>query len=224
MRPVNRIGQRFGILSVVAKAEKRPRSWWICRCECGSEVVVSNSNLVTGNSTSCGCARSDAVNMIGSRFGSLTVIEKINSRVHGLATFAAYRCLCDCGDEIKTIGMSLRNGDTKSCGCAYASAGQLRLKSHEHKRAVFRKCLQRRRAAKLNAHLPFDLELFDLLILEAHHLAGLREESTGLPHDVDHIVPLVSGLVCGLHSEANIRVIPASINRSKGNRFWPGMP
>jgi hypothetical protein len=120
--------------------------------------------------------------------------------------------------------MSLRNGDTKSCGCAYAVSGKLREKPIEHKNAVFRKCVQKRRAAKLNAYIPSDPELFDLLILEANHLAILREGTTGLQHDVDHVVPLVSGLVCGLHNEANLSVIPASLNRSKGNRFWPGMP
>jgi hypothetical protein len=47
---------------------------------------------------------------------------------------------------------------------------------------------------------------------------------TGIAHEVDHIVPLLSGLVCGLHCEANLQVITAFENQSKNNRFWPDMP
>lgn len=42
---------------------------------------------------------------------------------------------------------------------------------------------------------------------------------TGVDHDVDHIVPIVSRVVCGLHCEQNLRVIPSSENRSKSNSF-----
>lgn len=42
---------------------------------------------------------------------------------------------------------------------------------------------------------------------------------TGIPHDVDHVVPIVHPEVCGLHCEFNLRVIPASENRSKSNLF-----
>ncbi len=45
------------------------------------------------------------------------------------------------------------------------------------------------------------------------------EIETGVPHDVDHIVPLVSRKVCGLHCEANLRIVPATENRSKSNKF-----
>lgn len=45
-------------------------------------------------------------------------------------------------------------------------------------------------------------------------------EETGIPHDVDHIIPLTHPRVCGLHCEANLRVIPASENRTKSNTFY----
>ena len=49
------------------------------------------------------------------------------------------------------------------------------------------------------------------------------ELETGIPHDVDHIVPLVNQFVCGLHWEANLRIVPAFENRSKSNKFDPDL-
>jgi hypothetical protein len=41
----------------------------------------------------------------------------------------------------------------------------------------------------------------------------------GIPHQVDHVVPLFGKLVSGLHVPGNLRVIPASINQKKSNKF-----
>lgn len=42
--------------------------------------------------------------------------------------------------------------------------------------------------------------------------------------EVDHIVPLNSPLVCGLHVEHNIQLLNSKQNKAKGNRWWPDMP
>ena len=47
---------------------------------------------------------------------------------------------------------------------------------------------------------------------------------TGIPYEVDHIVPLVSDLVCGLHWEGNLQIITREQNRKKSNIYWPGHP
>jgi hypothetical protein len=64
----------------------------------------------------------------------------------------------------------------------------------------------------------------DELIAEAYELARLRTLATGIPWQVDHIVPLNSDLVCGLHWEGNLQVIPAPANLAKSNEWWPDMP
>lgn len=78
-----------------------------------------------------------------------------------------------------------------------------------------------RRAAKRRAKPSWANDFF---IREAYELAKLREDTTGIKWQVDHIVPLKSKLVCGLHVEHNLQVIPAFENGSKHNRYWPDMP
>lgn len=46
---------------------------------------------------------------------------------------------------------------------------------------------------------------------------------TGIQHSVDHIVPLIHPLVCGLHCEANLEVKPLVENIKKSNNWWPDM-
>lgn len=56
-------------------------------------------------------------------------------------------------------------------------------------------------------------------VLAFYREARKRTEETGMEHQVDHIIPLQSRLVCGLHNEFNLRVITADENRRKHNRF-----
>ncbi|MFY2658285.1 hypothetical protein ACOTC5_30260 [Achromobacter xylosoxidans] len=79
----------------------------------------------------------------------------------------------------------------------------------------------KRYAHKLRA-LPSWADLKD--IADIYALARLRTELTGIEWHVDHTVPLNSPLVCGLHCEANLQIIPAGPNISKGNNWWPDMP
>lgn len=40
---------------------------------------------------------------------------------------------------------------------------------------------------------------------------------------VDHVVPIKSERVCGLHVPANLAIIPLVANKVKNNRHWPDM-
>jgi hypothetical protein len=61
-------------------------------------------------------------------------------------------------------------------------------------------------------------------IRKAWELSALATAMSGIQHSVDHIVPLVNPIVCGLHVEWNLRVIPLEDNVKKGNATWPDMP
>ena len=43
--------------------------------------------------------------------------------------------------------------------------------------------------------------------------------ATGITYEVDHIVPVKHDLVCGLHVEHNLQIIPKTENKEKSNRF-----
>jgi 5-methylcytosine-specific restriction endonuclease McrA len=49
-------------------------------------------------------------------------------------------------------------------------------------------------------------------------------EARALGLEVDHIVPLKSTRVCGLHVWDNLQLLTREANIRKGNRVWPDMP
>ena len=56
------IGQRFGNLTVIGYAGKRDGIHrWSCRCDCGNEAIVGQSNLQRGWTKSCGCMQIEAL-------------------------------------------------------------------------------------------------------------------------------------------------------------------
>lgn len=115
-------GRKFGKLTVIGRAEdRRPgRPMWLCKCDCGSTVAVLSSALLKPNGTrSCGCLRHQPsptlIDLTGQRFGMLTVLQRDTTSREGKARWI---CQCDCGNTVSVLSDSLRNGHTKSCGCA----------------------------------------------------------------------------------------------------------
>ena len=56
--------------------------------------------------------------IVGKRFGKLTVVGDYGSRTKDGKVL--YRCRCDCGNEVFVRGFYLKSGHTKSCGCLRA--------------------------------------------------------------------------------------------------------
>ena len=61
-RFIDLTSRRFGRWTVLSLAKKKHgTSYWICRCDCGTEKTVSGGNLRNGKTTSCGCFRKEFV-------------------------------------------------------------------------------------------------------------------------------------------------------------------
>ncbi len=75
--------------------------------------------------------------------------------------------------------------------------------------------VRRRQAKKRNATpLWADVQAMQEIYRKARELSA-----SGVPHEVDHIIPITHPLVCGLHCEANLQVLPMSANRRKSNKI-----
>lgn len=109
---------------------------------------------------------------------------------------------------------SWRAANPKKCK-AYTKEYNLANRGKRNARVVERK------AGKLQATPGWANKFF---IDEIYDLAQLRTKATGFKWEVDHIVPLKSKLVCGLHCEQNLAVITRKDNITKGNWVWQNMP
>src|SRR5271166_4080465 len=54
---MNLIGKVFGQLTVLDRIKDGQVTKYLCRCLCGHVRQYAHGNLMSGNSTSCGCAR-----------------------------------------------------------------------------------------------------------------------------------------------------------------------
>jgi len=84
-------GLRFGRLSVVRRAYpengKTSAAMWLCRCDCGKDVIVTGGALRSGSTVSCGCYVKECFD------------EHRASRSHGLMNAPGYYSWCNMKDR-----------------------------------------------------------------------------------------------------------------------------
>ena len=111
------------MLTVIEKREERQDRYcmWLCRCDCGGEILVSSKRLKRGTVTDCGCIpKKDARNgtiredLTGRTYGRLTVISPAES----LKGRTRWVCQCECGKLHTVSAHDLKAGKVKSCGCS----------------------------------------------------------------------------------------------------------
>lgn len=124
-RPIkDRTGTRLGKVTVIAFAHtRRKQAHWLCQCDCGREFIAAGSTLNPDGRQrriSCGCVRRALPprgfeGLEGRQFGRLRVLSYADRA--GTQSKIRWNVICECGAEKVVYGHSLKNGDTKSCGC-----------------------------------------------------------------------------------------------------------
>ena len=140
--------------------------------------------------------------------------------------------------DIKYIGGPCKHGHgglryTRNHGCinCHRITSATHIKNNPEKRRELRKEYRkrypekiranhaRRRAYKLN-RVPKWLTKEDMKAIQDIYAEATRKTlETGIPHHVDHIIPLRGKLISGLHVPTNLQVIPATQNMQKYNAY-----
>ena len=77
---VNLTNQRFGRLTAIKKVNVAS---WLCKCDCGKEIIAPYSNLTSGLQKSCGCWREECKKEFGN-----------SAKKHGGYGTALYKVYC----------------------------------------------------------------------------------------------------------------------------------
>lgn len=111
--------QVFGIYKVLEQdkelSKEKKRVYWKCQCLKCNNIVSVRADGLKRNSKNCKLCKYP--NLIGQRFGQLTVIERAGSTDN--AGHIAWVCQCDCGNKKTVLGTNLVSGKTLSCGCLH---------------------------------------------------------------------------------------------------------
>lgn len=119
VRPSIGVGYRIGRLTVAAPTQERKGGYivWLCRCDCGGEIMLDTRCLQRRSVKDCGCVskiKPGQRDVAGVRFGMLTAIAPDGQSLRGSAVWL---CCCDCGKDAHIPLRQLINGYRKSCGC-----------------------------------------------------------------------------------------------------------
>lgn len=142
---VLRAGHRIERLVLIEPAPiasyEYPR--WRCRCDCGAEVILTESKLRKSYTRSCDRLEcrlatkkkaSRAVDRSGERFGFLVALRMVDHPAYAVA----WECRCDCGNIVAVSSDKLRKRRACSRSCPAMSARRMRLERKERIKALAR--------------------------------------------------------------------------------------
>lgn len=104
MKVLDLTNQKFARLTVVRRVENyvtpkgQKHARYLCRCDCGNEIVVIGHDLRTGNTKSCGCLKKETSVVVNTTHG----ME--NTRLYRIWRGMKQRCFCESQVSFKNYG------------------------------------------------------------------------------------------------------------------------
>lgn len=93
-------GQKFGRLTAIKRvgSSKNKSALWLCKCDCGNEIIATSNNLRNGNTQSCGCLATEI------RRKLCTKHNMRNTRIYRTWKSIRQRCYYERNDHYKYYG------------------------------------------------------------------------------------------------------------------------
>ncbi|MDT2756347.1 hypothetical protein P7G51_02990 [Enterococcus asini] len=111
------VGKKFGLLKVLsAYRDENKYIHCVVQCDCKKIKDVYYTNLKSGKTSSCGHLeeenRNKFVDMVGQKFGELTVLAKTDLRKEGCVVWL---CECSCKEHVLASRRQLTRGYLSKC-------------------------------------------------------------------------------------------------------------
>jgi 5-methylcytosine-specific restriction endonuclease McrA len=157
----------------------------------------------------------------GTRYGLLTATKEFDIRRR--KSDGRNRCyqkfICDCGNAVFLVLYSVKNGNTRSCGCFQTLEAKTRMTTHGQSRTSAYKVNKnrKRRAQKLSSQVEeVTTDMLKFKLEEFNNTCWICEtELTDVTWD--HVQPLSRG---GAHVIDNLKPACRPCNTKK-NAIWP---
>lgn len=71
--PIDITGERYGrLIAIEERYRIGTRSYWLCQCDCGNEVIAEKRDMRSGCTRSCGCLKREMLRTRNRRAGKAT--------------------------------------------------------------------------------------------------------------------------------------------------------
>lgn len=125
----NSVGNKYGKLTILEILPSSGATKVRCMCDCGSEYIGCQADIVSGHTKSCGCLHKEVTSKTNTKDWTGNISEYgieflyqdcMNDKGQWL-----WKCRCGiCGNLFTALPAKVNNGHITSCGCRVQSSGE----------------------------------------------------------------------------------------------------